>query len=151
VLPLFGDRKPIPYLQTEFIELQARFSPDGRWIAYNSHESGRPEVYVQSFPASADKSKVSTDGGAAPHWRRDGKELFYIAADQKLMAVEAKTGTTFQPGLPRALFQMRVDVTDRSCYTVTKDGQRFLVNTLVEESASMPITVVLNWTADLRR
>jgi eukaryotic-like serine/threonine-protein kinase len=153
VLPLFGDRKPIPYLQTEFVEAQARFSPDGRWIAYSSNESGRPEVYVQSFPASASKSKVSTDGGAEPRWRRDGKELFYIAADQKLMAVEVKVGTTFQPGLPRALFQTRVIglCDELNHYAVSKDGQRFLVNTVVEESTSNPLTVVLNWTAELRR
>jgi eukaryotic-like serine/threonine-protein kinase len=153
VLPLFGEHKPSPYLQTEFWEMQARFSPDGRWIAYESTESGRPEVYVQSFPAASGKVPVSTQGGADPRWRRDGKELFYLAADHKLMAVEVKTGPTFEAGVPRALFQARViDLYDvYKHYTVTKDGQRFLFVTPVEEVNSDPITVVLNWTAELRR
>jgi hypothetical protein len=148
-----GEHKPIPYLQTEFSEFQARFSPDGRWITYTSDESGRNEVYVQIFPTAAEKCKISTDGGADPRWRRDGQELFYLATDQKLMAVEVRKSATFQPGLPKILFVTRVTglADRRNHYAVSKDGQRFLVNTLVEEASSNPITVVLNWTADLRR
>jgi eukaryotic-like serine/threonine-protein kinase len=153
-LPLFGDRKPMLFLQTPSNEHQAEFSPNGKWVAYTSDESGKSEVYVQSFPASGGKSLVSTDGGADPRWRRDGKELFYLSTDRKLMAVPVNGETTFEPGLPKGLFQTRVPaltVYDRNCYAVTKDGQRFLINTLVDEAVSSPITLVLNWTAGLKR
>jgi Tol biopolymer transport system component len=153
LLPLFGEHKPIPYVQSEFWQHEARFSPDGRWIAYRSDESGKMEIYVESFPTSSGKVKVSSEGGVNPSWRRDGKELFYLALDQKLMAVEVKPGSTFQPGVPRALFQTRVsgEVGSSKHYTVTKDGQRFLVNMPVEGASSNPITVVLNWTAGLQQ
>ena len=153
VLPLFGERKPTPYVQAESWEAQARFSPDGRWIAYQSTESGGPEVYVQSFPVSSGKVRISTQGGADPRWRRDGKELFYLAADHKLMAVEVKTGSAFEAGVPKALFQAPIiDLYDAyKHYTVTNDGQRFLIVTPAEEVASDPITVVLNWTAGLKQ
>ncbi|MCA1660594.1 MAG: hypothetical protein LC642_08695, partial [Verrucomicrobiaceae bacterium] len=96
VLPMSGDRQPFPFLQTEFNEQAAQFSPDGKWIAYSSDESGAPEVYVQTFPASGGRWRVSTDGGRQPRWRRDGRELFYITADGKLMAVDVKLGATFE-------------------------------------------------------
>jgi protease II len=150
VLPLFGDRKPIPFLQTEFNEGQGQFSPDGRWMAYASDESGRREVYVQTFPASGGKWQISADGGAYPRWRRDGKELFYIAAGQKLMAVVVQTDPTFQAGRPQALFEPRF-FQPIIPYTVSTDGQRFLVNTPIEEDNSSPVTVVLNWTAELKK
>jgi Tol biopolymer transport system component len=154
VFPMLGDRKPFPFLQTEFNEGQGRFSPNGRWMAYASDETGRWEVYVRPFPASGDKWQVSTNGGADPSWRRDGNELFYIAVDRKLMAVDVKTDSTFHVGVPRALFEPRVSglspVEARNHYVVTADGQRFLINTLVEEGSS-PITVVVNWLADLKR
>ena len=152
LLPLSGERKPIPYLQTEFSQHEARFSPDGRWIAYRSDESGKMEIYVESFPAPSGKAHVSTQGGVNPSWRRDGKELFYLALDQKLMAVEVKPGSTFQAGVPWALFQTRVsgEVGSSKHYTVTKDGQRFLVNMPVEGATSNPITVVLNWVEELK-
>jgi len=153
ILPMSGDRKPFPFLQTPFNEQQAQFSPDGKWIAYTSDESGAPEVYVQTFPASGGKWRVSTNGGAEPKWRRDGKELFYIAADKKLMAVDTKLGTTFDAGVPKALFETRVLVLTafRNHYVVTGDGQRFLINSGLEETNFTPISVVLNWTADLKR
>lgn len=150
VLPLFGDRKPIPFLQTEFNEGQGQFSPDGRWMAYVSDESGRREVYVQTFPASGGKWQISAAGGAYPRWRRDGKELFYIAAGQKLMAVAVQTDSTFQAGRPQALFEPRF-FQPIIPYTVSADGQRFLVNTPIEEDNSSPVTVVLNWMAELKK
>src|SRR5207249_1138098 len=108
LLPLFGDQKPAPFIQTEFTETQGRFSPDGRWVAYASNESGPYQVYVQSFPTSGGKWQVSTGGGAQPLWRRDGKELFYLAPDRKLMAVEVSgAGPTFVPGAPKPLFEAR--------------------------------------------
>ncbi len=153
VLPLFGDRKPFPFLNTEFIEQQGHLSPDGRWIAYASNESGTSQVYVQSFQKSGGKWQISTDGGADPAWRRDGKELFFLAPDKKLMAVDATGGSTFEASVPRVLFQTRVTGLEdaRNHYVVAGDGQRFLVNTLVEESTSLPMTVVVNWTADLKK
>lgn len=152
VLPMSGDRKPFPFLQTEFSEQQARFSPDVKWIAYTSDESGAAEVYVQAFPASGGKWRVSTSGGGQPIWRRDGKELFYIAADRKLMAVKIKLGATFETGAPEPLFETRVlTVTDfRNHYAVSSDGQRFLINSNIEESRTTPINVVVNWTAGLK-
>jgi eukaryotic-like serine/threonine-protein kinase len=153
VLPLEGDRTPIPFLQTDADERQAQFSPNGKWVAYTSIESGRIEVYVRPFPAAAGKWQVSTDGGEQPRWRRDGKELFYLSADHKLMAVEVNTeGPTFEHHAPNALFVTRVGGIDTpgDYYAVTADGQRFLLNDLVEEAAHTPITVVVNWTADLK-
>lgn len=152
VVPLFGDMKPYPVLQTEFNETHGHFSPDGRWLAYVSNESGRDEVYVQSFPPSGGKWQVSTGGGAQPHWRRDGKELFYISIDRKLMAVNVQLGQTFAMDSPTPLFQSQVaryEAPNR--YAVSNDGQRFLVNTAVEGVSQTPITVVLNWTSTLRK
>jgi Tol biopolymer transport system component/tRNA A-37 threonylcarbamoyl transferase component Bud32 len=154
VLPLSGDQKPTPFVQTEFTEYQGRFSPDGRWVAYASNLSGTYEVYVQSFPSSGGKWQISTGGGAQPQWRRDGKELFYLAPDRKLMAVEVNgAGATFVAGVPKPLFEAHVSAIFPGipCYAVTSDGQRFLVNTLVGESAPAPLTVVMNWTADLKK
>ena len=151
-LPLFGDRKPYALLNTPFSEQQGHFSPDGRWFAYTSNESGRYEVYVQSFPLSGGKWLVSTAGGAQPHWRRDGKELFYVAADRRLMAVDVTAGASLEASAPKALFQtqvVRYDAPNR--YDVSADGQRFLINTPVGEVSQTPITVVLNWTAGLKR
>ncbi|HJU61452.1 MAG TPA: protein kinase, partial [Candidatus Binatia bacterium] len=108
VLPLFGDMKPYPVLATEFNETHGRFSPDGRWLAYVSNESGRNEVYVQSFPASGGKWQVSTTGGAQPQWRSDGKELFYMAPDRRLMAVDVRPQQNFEVGAAKLLFQTQV-------------------------------------------
>jgi len=159
VLPLSGERgqqKPFPFLQTEFNETHAQFSPDGRFIAYVSDESGRAEVYVQSFPASGGKWQISTGGGDQPQWRRDGKELFYLAPDKTLLAVPVAAGDAFEPGSPVALFATRVPLgsltSDRNHYVVAgDDGGRFLINNLVEEGNKNPITFVLNWTAGLKR
>jgi Tol biopolymer transport system component/DNA-binding winged helix-turn-helix (wHTH) protein len=149
VLPMFGDRKPIPYLQTGFNELYSQFSPDGRWISYFSDESGKFEVYVRSFPVPDRKWTVSTGGGSQPKWRRDGKELFYLAPDGKLMAVDVQTGADFRVGIPKVLFDThKVSICDDQ-YAVTNDGQRFLVS--VRENTSAPFIVVINWTAELKR
>ena len=148
ILPLFGDRKAFPFLNTPSYEKQARFSPDGRWVAYVSDESGKNEVYVQSFRKSGEKWTISTAGGSQPVWRRDGKELFYLAADNKLMVVPVKVGAGFEAGVPTALF--RIDPAVEHAYDVTSDGQRFLVNTNVTRAESLPITVVVNWTDSLK-
>lgn len=155
ILPMTGDRKPFLFLQTEFDETHAQFSPDSRWIAYVSNESGRPEVYVQSFPASGGKWQVSVDGGDQPQWRPDAKEIFYMRPDRKLMAVSVTAGDSFQQGAPAALFQTRVETSNstgaRNNYLVTADGQRFLVNNIILDSGSQPINVVINWTAQLKK
>jgi serine/threonine protein kinase len=154
VLPMTGEQKPAPFLQSMFNEDHARFSPDGHFIAYASDESGRFEVYVQTFPASGGKWLVSANGGAQPRWRRDGKELFFIAPDRKLMAVDVKLeGSTFEAGVPKVLFQTRVAgyPNPRNVYEVSADGQRFLIITPLEEATSTPITVVVNWTAELKK
>lgn len=152
VLPLDGSAKARPVLLSEFAEFHGRFSPDAHWIAYASIESGRPEVYVQSFPPAGGKWQVSTDGGAQPRWRRDGKELYFMSPDRKIMAVDVKLGTTFEMGTPKALFQTRVtNFTSPNRYDVTADGQRFLVNSSVEENSRNPIVVILNWAAGIKK
>ncbi len=145
------DRKPVLVVSGPGSQTAAQVSPDGRWIAYESDESGRYEVYVQSFPASGGKWQISTAGGAEPRWRGDSKELFYVARG-KLMAVEVKTGaSTFEAGIPRTLFAPPLASDQRrNRYVVTADGKRFLVRTPVGET-SMPITVVMNWTAAVKR
>ncbi len=148
-LPTDGDRKPIPVLQTQFNESLGQFSPDGHWIAYQSNESTPGQVYVQGFPKSGGKFQVSTNGGERPRWRRDGKEIYYLTADRKIMAVEVKaTATTFERGRPRELFQTRATTPSFyvPTYDVSADGQRFLINTTVEADGLPPMTVVMNWT-----
>ena len=150
-LPMNGDGKPFPVVQTNFDERDAQFSPDGKWIAYQSNESGRFEIYIQPFPGPGSKLQVSTNGGAQVRWGPNGKELFYIALDARLMAVPIRLASnpqTAEPGSPAPLFATRVggalQGTIMQQYDVSSDGQRFLINTITEEAAS-PITVILNW------
>ncbi|MEO6333942.1 MAG: protein kinase [Pyrinomonadaceae bacterium] len=155
VLPLTGGGSPFPYLTTDFEEAHAQFSPDVRWIAYTSNESGRAEVYVQSFPIGAGKWQISNNGGDQPQWRNDGKELFYISLDHNLLAVSISGGTPIEVGRPELLFQTITPAggltDDRNNYVAAKDGQRFLVNTLVDTTNSQPLIFVLNWAADLQK
>jgi DNA-binding winged helix-turn-helix (wHTH) protein/Tol biopolymer transport system component len=153
LLPMFGDRHPTPFLQTPFNEKQGHVSPNGRWIAYASDESGSWEVYVQSFPVPGGKRTISTGGGAEPQWRRDGRELFYLAADDRLMAVDVKPGDTWQAGRPHSLFQTKISRTHepRNHYAVTGDGQRFVVDSVGDRADQEPITVLVNWPAALKR
>ena len=155
VLTLTGERKASTFLGTPFNEAQARFSPNTRWVAYASDESGRFEVYVRPFPAASGQTQISIAGGTQPEWRRDGKELFYISADGKLTAVPVTTdGATFSAGTPRALFDVEVPEPNPpfpTDYAVTADGQRFLVNTVVDQPTRPALTVILNWTAGLKK
>jgi len=155
VLPLGGNQQPFPYLQTQANEGGARFSPDGRWLVYVSDESGQYEVYAQSFPEGGSKRQISTAGGIGPVWRRDGKELFYQAADGKLMSVAVGSGERLEAGSPVALFEFRSGNTAGletvPSYTVTADGKRFLINALVEAQTSASLTVVTNWTAGFKK
>ena len=149
-MPLEGDRKPFVFLKTNFDERRGTFSPDERWVAYQSNESGgRPEIYIQSFPAPGAKKQISIAGGAQARWSRDGKELYYVAPDLTLMAVPIKSaGSSLETGAPVPLFQMRVATQDGRSYSVSADG-RFLVNVAAGEQT--PITVFLNWTAGLNK
>jgi Tol biopolymer transport system component len=156
VFPLTGGQKQFPVLKTPFDERQGRFSPDGRWIAYASNESGPWQVYVRSFPDSGGKWQVSTNGGGQPQWRGDGRELFYVSADRKLMAVDVNgNGPTFDAGTPKELFVLRIQAVGlpglRNYYAASKDGRRFLVAKVPGDPAASPTAVVLNWTADLKR
>ena len=152
ILPLSGDRKPIPFLVTKFSENDGRFSPDGRWVAYSSDESGTPEVYVVPFPGPGGERQVSTAGGSLPRWGPTGMEIFYLTADRRLWvaAVNSK-GASFDAGVVKPLFDSRASFGLRYPYDVSADGQRFLVNAIPEQSAAAPITVVSNWTAGLKK
>jgi eukaryotic-like serine/threonine-protein kinase len=144
-------KKPFPVARTEHAEREGRLSPDVRWVAYDSTESGRREVWVQPFPPTGSKWQISTTGGSSPRWRGDGKELFYIAADGNLTAVAIDVGRTFQSGAPQPLFQtiFRGDVS--AGYAVSPDGRRFLMNVPPGVDEITPITVVTNWTSLLRK
>ena len=145
------DHTPEIVLQTPFNETRAHFSPDGRWIAYQSDESGRNEVYVASFKGAAGKWQISTNGGGDPCWSRDGKELFYLATDQKLMTVPVSMGESFSPGTPQALFRIQTEVSRRrNVFDVSPDGTKFLFLVPVGET-NTPITAVINWRAGLGR
>jgi Tol biopolymer transport system component len=145
-LPTFGDKKPIPIAVTPFIEQNPMFSPDGKYVAYISNESGRNEIYVQTFPEPSGKWQVSNGGGSDPSWRGDGKELYYRSPDQKLMAVDIRLGSDFQAGVPHALFPIQVRTgAPRNKYTPSADGQRFMVAAPLGRDAMSPTTIVLNW------
>jgi eukaryotic-like serine/threonine-protein kinase len=149
-LPVDGG-KPVRVTSTPVAEDEPQFSPDGRWIAYMSPESGSAEIYVQPFPGPGERKRVSTNGGVQPKWKRDGRELYYLLPNGTLMAVEMTVGTTIEPGIPRPLFQTRLTpsaIADQ--YAVAADGQRFLVLTPVGDAPETPITVVFNWTAALK-
>jgi dipeptidyl aminopeptidase/acylaminoacyl peptidase len=148
--------KPVPFARTGFNEEQGRFSPNGRWIAYVSNESGTNEVYVRALAtdfsggsaAAGGRMLVSRDGGTAPRWRGDGNELFYLAPNGKMIAVAVTTHQEFQAGPSTPLFQTPPGAIVGD---VTADGKRFLLVTPVGQSASAPFTVVLNWMAGLKK
>jgi eukaryotic-like serine/threonine-protein kinase len=159
VLPLEGDEKPRTLLRTNFNEQDGHFSPDGHWIAYTSDETGRNEIYVRAFSPSITEAAsdaggarlISSNGGTEPRWRGDGRELFYRAADGKLMAAEVSLAPELRVGIPKALFQMPSEggPSSGSTWSVTSDGQRFLLP--VPRSENTPFTVVLNWQAALKK
>jgi eukaryotic-like serine/threonine-protein kinase len=150
VLPLGGDRKPFPYLQTKAHERWGRLSPDGKWLAYASDESNRFEVYVTTFPNPGGKWQVSTGGGDIPVWSRDGKNLFFLDPDRKMMAVAVKGGDRFEPGAPKLLFDTHIARGAIVRFDVGPDG-RFLIPVQPEQTAATPMTVVVNWAAGLKR
>jgi Tol biopolymer transport system component/tRNA A-37 threonylcarbamoyl transferase component Bud32 len=154
MLELNGDRSPRPLIATPINEVQGRVSPNRKWIAYSSDESGRFQVYVRAFPSAANLLPISPAGGMQPEWRSDGRELFYVSSDRKLMAVPVATeGDTFSAGVPRPLLD--VDLPEPTApfvgdYAVSADGQRFLLNSLTDQPPATPVTIVLNWASGLR-
>lgn len=153
MLPIDGDRQPRPIIQTPASEVDARLSPDGRWLAYASDESGRYEVYVQPFAGSGGKWQISSDGGREPVWAHNGRELFYRSGE-KMMVADVTAQPTFQATTSRLLFQgpyVRTN-TISADYDVTPDDQRFLmVQPLEQPSPATDFNVVLNWFEELRQ
>jgi Tol biopolymer transport system component len=152
VLDMKGDRKPQVFLKTRFDETNGQFSPDGRWVAYQSNESGQYQIYVRPFPGPGGQWQISTAGGVSPRWRHDGRELYYITPDGRLIAtpVEARSATV-EPGAPIPLFQTRIlSSALRPQFDVAADG-RFLLNAPVESAAVAPITLVINWRPNAKR
>jgi serine/threonine-protein kinase len=146
-LELDGERRPRPFLRTPAGEAGARLSPDGRWLAYQSDDSGRFEVYVLPYPGPGGRSRISSDGGSAPAWSRDGKELFFLGGG-RMVAVGVETQPTFRAGLPKPLFE----ATRLTAYDVAPDGAGFVMTRfgpLGPEAASRPLSVVLGWFEDL--
>jgi len=147
VLPLFGDRMPFAFVKTAYDERDGKFSPNVRWVAYQSNESGHYEIYVQPFPGPGREQQVSNKGGTQPRWNSDGKELFYVAADGKLMSVSVETSNgalDFKP--PVELFPTHIlEVpSQKQQYVVSPNGQEFLLNAPTDIPAS-PINIILNW------
>jgi hypothetical protein len=152
ILPAAGDRKPVPYLKTPANEINGTFSPDGKWVAYSSDESGQQEIFVQSVPASETKWQVSSGGGNFPRWRKDGSELFYRSPDGRLMVAAVHSGAGgLEFGAPAALFRTAEPIGPHTCpYDVAPDGQRILA--LIPETAgTSPLTVLINWQAELKK
>jgi Tol biopolymer transport system component len=160
VLPVGKDGRPagesIPFAATVYSETQGVFSPNTHWIAYTSDESGREEVYLRSFPASqgdGTKLRISRDGGRQPHWRGDGKELFYLSLDRKIMVVDVSYAGDVRLGAPTPLFELtgtaeKSDFFLSWTWDVTTDGKRFLMGKT--KKSSEPVTVMLNWSAELK-
>jgi Tol biopolymer transport system component len=144
-----------PLMQAKWTVQNAQFSPDGRWMAYASNETESMEIYVSPFPGANGKWQVSSGGGHEPRWRQDGKELFYVSAEGKMMAVTVKTAASFETGSPVALFQTHrrqpVSAQDVFSYDVTADGQKFLVITKMDEANTAPLSVLLNWASDIEK
>jgi Tol biopolymer transport system component len=149
------ERVAKPLLQAKWTVRNAQFSPDGRWMAYASNETGSWEIYVSPFPSANGKWQVSNAGGQEPRWRQDGKELFYLSAEGKMMAVPVTAGPSFAAGSPVALFQTRrpqpVSSFDVSSYDVSGDGQRFLIATNVDEGNAAPLSIHLNWASEMEK
>ena len=151
-LSLSGDRKPVSIVQNPFSNMQPRISPDGKWMAYSSNESGRFEVYLTRFPSGGAKWQVSTSGGSFPNWRRDNRELFLLDAADNVLAVEIQTaGNTVRMGTPQALFHAGGVQTQQGPYAVTADGKKFLINTGDVKEENQPFTLVQNWPAEIEK
>jgi Tol biopolymer transport system component len=147
------EMKAMPYLQGKGAIRNGQFSPDGKWVAYASNESGMWEVYVSPFPEANSKWQVSRGGGEEPRWRSDGKELFYLSSARKLMTVELKLSSSLEARDPVELFQtrsrQRISSQDVFTYSVGGEGQRFLVNTIIDEPTAAPLSIALHWAEEM--
>ena len=147
--------KSSQFLKAVSLLRSGQFSPDGKWVAYASNETGKWEIYVTSFPEPRGKWQVSTGGGEQPRWRGDGKELFYLSSEGKMMAAPTTIGANFDAGVPVALFQatpqQQVSSNDTAVFDVSRDGQRFLINTPVKQAETQPMSILLNWPAKLNK
>jgi eukaryotic-like serine/threonine-protein kinase len=151
VLPLTGEGNPFPFAKTKYMECCGKFAPNGRWIAYVSDESEREEIYIAPFPGPGPRRRISPAGGSQPRWRRDGREIFYIAMDKRLMAAAVDVeGDVPEVGAVHPLFGP-LGCGGGSCYDVAADGQHFLVRSEPAQSTSESLTLVQNWTAALKR
>ena len=151
-LPMDGSGEAFPLVQTPFSDSRPSFSPDGRWFAYESDESGRAEIYVRQFPGPGGRWQVSTAGGSEPVWSADGREIFYLDAGEKLVAVAVRTADAFTAALPEVLFEPRLfQRVQRNRYVVAESGDRFLILSPLESQTIPPMTVVLNWDATLSK
>ena len=150
-----AEKKSRPYIQGKWLVRNAQFSPDGKWVAYSTNESGNWEVYVSPFPNASSKWQVSHGGGEEPRWRQDGKELFYLSPDGKLMAAGVKLGDSFEAMTSVPLFQARrrqkISSQDIFTYAVGENGTKFLFNTVVEQKEAQPLSVILNWNSGLEK
>jgi serine/threonine protein kinase/Tol biopolymer transport system component len=155
-LPMFpdksGEQKPFPVVATNFSDVAPSFSPDGKWLAYANNETGRMEVYIQPFPSGAGRWQVSTAGGTRPNWRKDSKELFFFSTDQQMMAVDvSQKGASLELGTPHALFKATTVSGSSGPFTVSADGKKFVMNTVLPQSITEPLTLITNWPADLKQ
>lgn len=153
VLPLSGNRKPYRFLETPFNAQMGEFSPDGRWVAYVSNDSGKDEIYVVSFPNAGARVRVSTGGGSQPRWRRDGRELYYLSPEAKIMVAELPPAMSdFRVGAVRPLFALSgLTGVPGYLYDVSADGQKFIAVQELEQTSTVPLTVVAHWPAELRK
>ncbi len=149
LVPLNGSEKPIVIQAPRGRFREGYFSPDGRYIVFVSDETGRDEVYVQAIPPASFRTKISINGGILPRWRRDGKELFFISPDSTMMSVDIDTSAAFSAGIPRELFKVAAGPNLVNGYAVRNDGQQFLMPGRDSQTETWPITVVLNWWAEL--
>jgi len=151
-VPMFGERNPFSVVATAFSDLAPAVSPAGKWLAYQNNESGRNEVYLTAFPGGGARWQVSTAGGADPRWRGDGKELYFLDPADSVMAVDVDTsGASPRLGVPHALFQANGVQRQVGSYVVASDGKKFLINSGSTKQGSEPLTLVTNWTADVKK
>jgi len=151
VLPLSGDRKPFPFLKSGFDNVYPQFSPDGKWMAYASNESGKQEIYVIPFPGAGAKWQISNSGGIQPRWRRDGKELFYYNLGHIMAVSVSSSGVSFQAGVPHELFTVSAIGYPNWMYDASADGKRFLFTSGEVAENAEPISVVVNWPAGIKK
>jgi dipeptidyl aminopeptidase/acylaminoacyl peptidase len=146
------EHKARVFVKTPFAEQAGRFSPDGSWVAYQSDESGKFQIYVLPSSGNGGKWQISTDGGARPRWSREGKRIYYLAPDSKVITVDvAAKGDEFTAGVPRELFPGNIKPVNGPQYDISADGKRFLINTPIQRAEVAPITLVQNWTAALKK